>query len=173
MGYEEYKDLIKRAQKGGKYIIFSLDGEDTSRKGRHAVFIEKSIALMKEMRDIFLEMENGEDILVRDENVIINDFNFPQDIIWPKQWNPFFTAGDFIAFYFHSSKMDEETFKKAFYQASKKVDNDFKYHLAYLKYETNNRVEGSSLLWGGYALQCLNIEKSLRKEILQTKNNKR
>ena len=173
MGYEEYNDLIERAQIDGKYIVIAIDGEHESRRKNYGLFIEQSLALMKEMKNIFLNMEKDEMILARDDNMVVSEYPLPQKMIWPVSWNPFFTSGDLIAFYFYSDKMNIDTFKKVFYEASKKINNEFNYHLSYMKYETNDRIKGSSLLWCGYALQCLNCDKSLRKEILYAKNNKR
>ena len=105
---------------------------------------------MKEMKNIFLSMETEDFILVRDKHMTVSDNTMSQESIWPKSWNPFFTSGDFMAFYFYTDKMNIDTFKKVFYEASNKINNEFNYHLAYLKYETNDRTKGSSLLWCGY-----------------------
>ena len=168
MGYEEYFDYIERAKTTGKYVIFAIDGEHFSRANNYALFYEKTSSLMKEMTKIFLSMEREDKILVRDENMILNIEN-SNESIWGRTWNPFFTAGDFVGFYFYRDKMDAETFKKVFYEACKITNNNFKYHLSSAYYETNSRVGGGRQLWCGYAFQYLANCKETRTELLNNK----
>ena len=168
MAYEEYLDFIARAKKTGKYVLYTLDGEGSSRRTDPELFVFKTNQLIGEMTRLFLCAERDGHILVRDEIIVLNEkLNYLAKGFRCNN-NPNHTNGDFISFYFHKDMINIELFEKVFYMASKAVNNNFKYHLAIQEYETNDYTQGSELLWVGYAQQYLNDNKKERIKVLNT-----
>ena len=173
MSYEEYEDLRKICNnQKTTYTLYTLDGVGTERQGQDGVkFVEKSFALLFEMQKEFLKLEKliGTKILVRnhfvealDRKTIKNGY----DSKMPCSYNPNFVCGDLISFYIYNhSLINDDLFEQIFNHCAKKLNNNFTYHFAKQKYQTNDYTKAGSRYWVGHAQQFLNSKEGKKERI--------
>ena len=165
MSYVEYEDLYKKAQnKKTDFVIYTLDIKESQKCNIKDK--EKSIKLMFKVAKVFecLELKFNKKFLVKNEYIThakeYKDYKLKNQFLC--YYNPNFSSGDFISFYFYSENINKELFFKVVQKIIKNQNNNLTYHFASLNYETNDYVKANTKYWVGYAQQKLINEKNLR-----------